>query len=75
MKITSLGANQTLLKLNGDIEVLFSYNTPVAGHISGVGYIKTEKKWSKTTSSHINKYLDGCSAEVKPQSFFDDLVK
>lgn len=56
MKITSLGANKTLLRM-GNNEVLFSYSTPVAGFIDGKGYFRTAKKWSKTTSKHINSYL------------------
>jgi len=58
--------------------VPFSYETPVAAHISGKGHFKTEKKWSKTTSKHISEWLRIMGAhecEVQPQDFFDSLTK
>jgi len=56
------------------ITVLFSYNTPVACCISGRGWFRTSKKWSVTTSKHINQWLDGAKAEERPQEFFDELA-
>ena len=53
--------------------VLFSYETPVACR-SLNNYYRTDKKWSVTTSKHINKWLDGVIAESKPQQFFDNLT-
>lgn len=53
--------------------VFYSYNTPVACFMDGNAY-RTEIKWSVTTSKHINKWLGTNSAEVRPQSFFDNLV-
>lgn len=53
------------LVLNNGNRVLISYSTPVACYILGQGYFKTDKKWSVTTSKHINKWVSGV-AEVKP---------
>lgn len=61
-----------ITKSNGD-KVLVSYSTPVAACIDG-NFYKTNKFYSVTTSRHINKFLHGCEAEVKEQSFFDDLL-
>lgn len=57
MKLKKLGNNETLIVYNNGIEILFSYETPVAGHIIGEGYFKTDTYYSVTTSKHINKYL------------------
>jgi hypothetical protein len=74
MKLRVLGSNQTEVETKG-FTVLFSYNTPVACcDNSGKGFFKTSKKWSKTTSKHINLWLNGAKATEKDQSFFDSLV-
>ena len=76
MKVNPVGSNmtevETMLNSGKTAKILFSYKTPVAACIEGVCY-KTAYKWSVTTSRHINKWLDGMTAEVMPQSFFDDL--
>lgn len=72
MKLKSLQANMTELILNDGTQVLFSYETPVASWKDGQFY-KTDKKWSNTTTKHINKWTD--CAILKPQSYFDDLIK
>ena len=59
MKLKQLGSNMTLLqKPNNAIceELLFSYETPVAGYDID-GFFVTDKKFSVTTSKHIGKYL------------------
>jgi hypothetical protein len=72
MQIKPIGSNQTELHFSGGV-VLFSYQTPVAACLGGRCY-KTSKKWSVTTSKHVNKWCyEGC--EEKPQEFFDNLVK
>lgn len=72
LHISPIGANQTELSFNG-AKVLFSYQTPVAAWINGQ-YYKTDKKWSVTTSKHINKWVDVTWCDTKPQSFFDGLI-
>jgi hypothetical protein len=75
LSLNVLSSNMTELDANG-IKVLFSYNTPVAAYSIAAGqYYKTNKKWSVTTSKHINKWLDGKNAMLQDQPFFDNLVK
>jgi len=73
MKINPLGANKTVLTLADGTEVLFSYGTPVAAFVPGQGWLRTERRWSVTTSKHITQWLPG-KAEERPQAFFDNLV-
>jgi hypothetical protein len=58
MKIKQLASNMTLLSLSDGSEVMFSYETPVAGHNSLFAF-RTTEKYSATTTKHINKYLRG----------------
>jgi hypothetical protein len=77
MNLKPIKANMTELDLGSKV-VLFSYRTPVAAHVDGIGYVRTSKFWSVTTSRHINQWLRGTAAgEVteKPQEFFDSLVE
>ena len=68
----------TELELPSGVTVFFSYKTPVAAHIPGEGYCKTDCRWSVTTSKHIGKWIarNGGSGTVtvKPQSYFDSLT-
>jgi hypothetical protein len=62
MKVEPIGSNQTQVTLaSGDI-VLYSYNQAVAVRVATTGvpcvYV-TDYKWSRTTSKHINKFVDG----------------
>jgi hypothetical protein len=80
MKIKPFGSNQTELHLDDGTIVFFSYETPVAAHIPGLGAYYTNKKYSTTTSGHITRWLDsiGLSRNVcnqTDQSFFDKFVK
>lgn len=72
MKLSIFGANQTVITI-GNNEIFFSYDTPVAAFVSGIGYVRTEQKFSATTSKHINAWA-GKNAATKPQSFFDDFA-
>ena len=72
MNVKPVGPNQTELSTEKGI-IFFSYRTPVAACIDG-RYYRTEVKWSVTTSRHINQWLGGVKAEVKPQAFFDGLL-
>ena len=77
MKIKQIGSNMTVLTLNNGTEVLFSYETPVAG-FSGTSYayryFKTDEKWSKTTTRHVNKYLNGQDAAILGQWEINEMV-
>ena len=72
MQLNPIKANMTELELNGST-VLFSYKTPVAVITHGNAY-RTSKKWSVTTSRHINQWLREIVAEEKPQEYFDNLI-
>lgn len=78
MKIKPIASNMTELELN-NVRVLFSYQTPVAVigyHDNGDCFVyKTDKKWSSTTTRHINKYLAHKWAKPMPQEYFDNLVQ
>lgn len=78
MKLLPIAANQTELELANGVTVFFSYKTPVAAHIPGEGYVRTEKRWSVTTSKHIGQFLTRNGARdpaaIRPQSFFDSLA-
>jgi hypothetical protein len=82
MNLRVIKANMTEVKLAGGLTVLFSYNTPVAcAWSNGINQViyKTEKKWSKTTSRHINQWIvmsdewTDRKIETKPQEYFDNL--
>lgn len=73
IRLKPVGANVTELEL-GDRYVLFSYKTPVAAWVSGRGYLRTAEHFSKTTSKHINRWLDGAIAQVVPHSEIEKLV-
>ena len=75
MKLSSLAANQTQLVLADGTEIFFSYETPVAAQLPNFEYIKTATKWSKTTTRHINKWLDGVTAKEVKQEVLNNLVK
>jgi hypothetical protein len=72
MRIKPIASNMTELVLNDGTQVLFSYQTPVASWKDGQ-FFKTERKWSNTTTRHINKWAD--CAISKPQEYFDNLVQ
>ena len=74
IKLNVLGANLSLLHLPVG-SILFSYETPVAAYVSGKGYVRTAERFSKTTSKHINQWLDGANAEVVPQVMIENLLE
>jgi len=63
MQLNRIGNNETVVSFASGTEVLYSYDTPVAGRrwlgdgSGAMQVFKTDKKWSVTTSKHINKYL------------------
>jgi len=56
MRLKPIGPNVNEVTV-GELTVLFSYQTPVAAFVPGEGYLVTDKKWSNTTTRHINKWL------------------
>jgi hypothetical protein len=79
MKLKRVGASSTEVQLNPDTLVLFSYETPVACHITGKGFMRTAAFHSRTTSKHIGQFVarhGGRKENVteKPQAYFDSLT-
>ena len=73
MYLKPIKANMTELELDNGITILFSYETPVACSTVN-GWFKTEQWYSKTTTRHVTQWLEGIKAQIKPQSFFAELV-
>jgi hypothetical protein len=78
VQLNPVGANQNEVTL-GNITVFFSYKTPVAylDHETGIAY-RTNKKWSVTTSKHINNWLKDNDLETVntiDQSLLDGILK
>ena len=79
MRLNPMASNQNEIELDNKV-ILFSYQTPVAYWESGKGAFKTEKKWSNTTSKHINQWLkekhyNPAEVPTVSQNVLDDLVK
>ncbi len=80
MKLTPIAANRNIVTFNDGTEVFFSYKTPVAGYSNELGYVKTNKWYSSTTTRHINKYLYDSSSTLSitfkevDQEVIDNLV-
>jgi hypothetical protein len=74
MELTPIASNQTLVTFPNYSEVFFSYKTPVAGYHPDLGYVKTKTWYSQTTTRHINKYLESCTAKEVDQDVINKLV-
>jgi hypothetical protein len=74
MRIQNIGSNMTEVTTDKYV-VLVSYSTPVAYKDKSNGRCyRSSKKWSSTTSKHINKWLDGRKAEEVEQSVLDSIM-
>jgi len=82
MNLNPIKQNMTEVEILG-LKILFSYRTPVACLVresladgSQIWHqYKTEKKWSNTTTRHINAWNPlGGAYGLKPQEYFDSLL-
>ena len=75
MKLENFGSNQTLVKLNNDKELFYSYKTIVSAKLKDK-YYYTSFKYGPTTSRHIKNFLkDNKKDAVKvSQDFLDNLL-
>ena len=73
MKLTPIAANRNVISYDNGTEIFFSYSTPVAGYDPELGYIKTDRWYSSTTTRHINKYLDVNKAQEVSQDLINNL--
>jgi hypothetical protein len=74
MQLRQLGSNQSKVIYKNGTEVFFSYETPVAAYVPEIGYCKTEKKWSRTTSRHLNNFSTAYRQSF-PQEYFYSLCE
>ena len=75
IRLKQIASNMTVLDKNGD-EILFSYETPVAVYDQQRGeYLRTEQKFSSTTSRHINKWIGSAVSISVPQNVIEDYVQ
>ncbi len=78
MKLNPIKSNMTEIETNNKV-ILFSYETPVAAIFTGTDEVwKTSKKWSNTTTRHINTWLkengkESLAMEVD-QQYLDNLL-
>ena len=77
MNLNPIKANMNEI-IVGEKRILFSYKTPVAVYTNDNTVHITSKKWSKTTTRHINTWIAGFSFDLKvkeqPQEWFDALL-
>ena len=75
MKLKKIAANQTQIDLSSGTQVLFSYETPVAARMADGRINRTCKKYSATTTKHLNKWLGGLqNVEECYPSFLEELL-
>ena len=71
MILRQVGSNQTELSFNNGTTLFFSYETPVAGFSPNDGHFRTSTYYSRTTSKHINNYMQHVS---NPKIVSDDYI-
>lgn len=65
--------NTVVIELNDGRSVLTSYGVPVAAFIPGRGYLRTNARYSVTTSKHMNAWA-GKDAPGVPDAEFMKLI-
>ena len=73
MKIKQIASNMTVLDM-GFAQVFFSYETPVAACLNDGTLVRTDERYSVTTTKHVNKWLNVCEALTVPQERIDCLL-
>lgn len=74
MRILEKASNYTVIEVVRGLRILYSYSTPVAAYREGLGFLRTDRRFSVTTSKHINKFLNGATAKVIPHSEFEAIA-
>ena len=70
MKVTQIGKQNAYIIEGNHCRVLQSYAQIVALQAPNGKYYRTDRKWSVTTSKHINKFVSG-DVTLCPQSVLD----
>lgn len=68
MQLKNLGSNKTEIHFPNGVVVFFSYNTPVAAFVPGRGYLRTSKRYSVTTSKHLNQWCSEYRGFIEPEA-------
>jgi hypothetical protein len=68
MEIRKQGPSATVASFADGAELFYSYETPVAGFIPGLGYFRTDAFFSRTTSKHVGKYVGHSGGRTLTQS-------
>lgn len=88
MKLTKQANSAHVLDID-DVQILFSYETPVAVWIVGSHFLISEVDYSRTTTRHINQFVRDRTysansvkvlnllddVEVVPQSAIENAIK
>jgi len=73
MHLNNISKNVSEIK-NSKGTILFSYNTPVAVITQDGNVLRTDRKYSKTTSKHINQWLGSLDAKEVTQEDINKYV-
>jgi len=72
---TDVGSKTMVELVTDEYRILFSYGTPVAYIVEATGHAyRTDERWSRTTQSHITRWLAGRVAVTVPQSDISGLL-
>lgn len=64
-----MSSNYSVVELDNGKRICLSYGVPVAAFVPGKGFIKTERKYSVTTSRHANAFCHGEPQVVSDAAF------
>jgi hypothetical protein len=68
-----MSKNMTIHELPDGRRICKSYGVSVAAFVPGRGYVKTDHKYSVTTSKHANQFCEG-RGQVVHENEFRDLI-
>lgn len=71
MKLTRISPNFHVFTLSNDVEIYFSYETPIA-FLTSEGVLVSENVWSRTTGKHINWIKNNRNITQVPNEEFSE---
>lgn len=76
LKVKPVTKNMTVVTV-GDVDILFSYETAVAyARKNSKAYVSEDYiRFSRTTTRHINRWLDGRKPLIVPQSLIESKLR
>ena len=73
MKLKNVSNSAHVLELH-NMQILFSYQTPVAAFINKTGeYVVTDTDYSRTTTKHISSFIQDCEHRIVSQDFINNV--